>query len=171
MRWLVLLLLGCPDPSDPPETPCEVPVDAPECVVGLATADGFAPLSPGDEIPVWFGLQGGMHVDLAVQESGVTPVVRLAPEVREGGDVVTLGETIDVVTRAEEPACMGEQLTVRAVLDTSDGFVRACGLDGQTVTLEVEVTRQDGVSTTCSAEGIARLEDFTADQCQAILNP
>ncbi|MEZ4320835.1 MAG: hypothetical protein R3F61_25385 [Myxococcota bacterium] len=171
MRWTPLLaLFACTGPG--PTEPCGAPAEPVTCELGDFTDSGtWQPLASGQEVPVWFGLQGGMHIEFVLHEANATPIVRVSTSARESGETISIDGSVDVLTFAAEPTCSGEQVGVRAVLDTSDGFERACGLDGSTVELDVTVEREDGDVATCSATVTARFEPFTRDQCESIFTP
>lgn len=88
-----VLLLGCPPTMDDDDTVIEdcpaedrFTSDADPCfenfcgepVVWPATgnsADTFRELSDGDELPIWYGSQGGYHLELAFRSTNLCPVV------------------------------------------------------------------------------------------------
>ncbi|MCB9676397.1 MAG: hypothetical protein H6737_14840 [Alphaproteobacteria bacterium] len=170
MRRICLVLLAACKTPEPTPLPCESPADPPSCEIGwYDDQGGYVALVDGQDLPVWFGLQGGMHIEMIVHDQSVTPVVRVSAIATDGGDRISIDGPIDTVTDATEPTCAAEHTGVRAVLDTSDGFVRACGLDGHTVDLEVTIERQDGEVATCTAQVTATIDDFVADQCSNMI--
>ena len=61
----------------------------PTVTVGTGTT-GFEPVEEGDEVPIWYGSQGGYHLDITVEMMNFCPIVFLRPyfEVipNDGGD-------------------------------------------------------------------------------------
>ena len=102
MRWTfrVLLLLlvvpcaaltvGCEPAADDDECPDELlftsPDDicgetycgAPVVTVGGGTT-GFEAVQEGQEVPIWYGTQGGYHLDISVEMNNLCPIVFLRP--------------------------------------------------------------------------------------------
>lgn len=111
LRLLALtLLVGCPtgpDDDDSVSTGCpeedrftsSAPVACEENFCGLPTvdaatgnsADTYRVLADGDTVPIWYGDQGGYHVDLAFGSTNLCPVVFVDFELY---DVTGGGETL-----------------------------------------------------------------------------
>jgi len=101
----LVLLIGCPpiddddqgDDDDSTQPPAPTPEDCPEeqlyepeacgdpaycgaAVIEVGTgSDGFEPLTAGQEVPIWYGSQGGYHIDITARMNNLCPIVFLEP--------------------------------------------------------------------------------------------
>ncbi|MEE2828586.1 MAG: hypothetical protein VX498_05330 [Myxococcota bacterium] len=107
---LALLLLGCEGGDDdddlpPPDCPdgelfeataCdEVYCGEPVAQIGTGTS-GYEALTDGQEVPIWFGAQGGYHIDITVEMNNFCPIVFLRPSLwLDSGDGSELIEIFD----------------------------------------------------------------------------
>lgn len=91
----VALLTGCGGSSNGPPVPDDCPngelFEATVCeevYCGAATVDlgtgagGYEPLADGDEVPIWYGAQGGYHLDFSAQMNNLCPIVFLRPSIQ-----------------------------------------------------------------------------------------
>lgn len=104
----ITILAGCPGGDDDdltPPTDCspEELFDATACdekYCGLPTveigggANGYEALDDGDDVPIWYGAQGGYHIDISVEMDNFCPIVFLRPSMwidpGDGGDMVQI---------------------------------------------------------------------------------
>ena len=89
---LVVLLLSCSSGDDDDLTPpdcsngelfdaiaCdEVYCGGPVARIGTGP-NAYEPLSDEQEVPIWFGAQGGYHIDITVEMDNLCPIVFLRP--------------------------------------------------------------------------------------------
>ncbi len=109
-----VLLIGCPPADDdddvtapPPENcpdedlyepeACPDPAycGAPEVSVGTGT-DGWEELTEGQEVPIWYGSQGGYHIDITARMNRLCPIVFLVPSMHV---VTDTGEEIEIFSQ------------------------------------------------------------------------
>lgn len=106
---MLLLLLACSEPPDPTFT----------LGTGLTS---FEPLADGNDLDLVYGPQGGWHVDLSLQATGIRPddlVLRVGAD-RDGRTVSYPVETILQERFVRETDDGWERLGDRAVFDIED---------------------------------------------------
>lgn len=168
MRWLPVVLLACKeeDASNGSASHSGPGGDAWPGGVALGTgATGYEPLDDGDAVGLLTAGQGGVHVEVAGQVTGMTDVVALRPEVRHEGQPISMPEaTYYQLVDFDAGTCEGVFYGVRALLDLA--AVDPCALDGADLELSVEVENLETgevVSDSVLAVGVLAssvLEDF-----------
>jgi|GEM_PF-2095003 len=79
---------GCPDEELYEAEACdEVYCGAPEVVLGVG-GSSHEPVDDGATVPVWWGSQGGFHINISTETQNLCPVVflRASMQVREPGE-------------------------------------------------------------------------------------
>lgn len=120
------------------QDPCEI------AAMALGTgAEGYLPLAAYDLVTLVHGPQGGWHIDVGAQVTGLGQVVSVLPEVRRASDGArissnTLPEFIGM--SAQEP-CGYVFWGIRALLTVpeEDPIAYICGLSGEELLLSVRV--------------------------------
>jgi hypothetical protein len=71
---------GCPDEDLFVPTECNDPAYCGPATVQVGTGSGgFASLTEGEEVPIWYGSQGGYHIDITARMDKLCPIVFLVP--------------------------------------------------------------------------------------------
>lgn len=128
-----MLLMGCPsnddddDATSPPPTDCpdgdlyepEACADPAYCgpaSVEVGTgSDGFDTLVDGQEVPIWYGSQGGYHIDITARMDNLCPIVFLVPSMfLDPGDG---SEPVEIFTQTRHVQAVRIEPEVSAVQD------------------------------------------------------
>ncbi|MCB9675632.1 MAG: hypothetical protein H6737_10975 [Alphaproteobacteria bacterium] len=144
-----------------------------QCTAGVGFSS-FAPITPGSNIEMFHGQQGGWHVDTAVHVDNTSQVVRVLPKVflngtneqLAGGDGLQDTYNQALVLTGD---CSGEAWQMRAIFDETDvDLDTICSFEGLELRVELEVTDADQNVATCSAVGIASLHPDDVDYCASL---
>lgn len=170
-----------PSDSTPPGTDTALP---PSCsgtpfaiTIGQGNDTTFATGAIGDLLTLYYGPQGGWHVDAAALVAGVGPAstvdFRWKLTVVDEGWVV--GDPEQAFFTALQPydadTCAGNVYGALAFLDHLDvvpganAFERGCALDGKPMRMDLGVTLMDGRSATASIEGVAAVDLGVIGDC------
>lgn len=146
--------------------------------LGQGNETTFDPSDPGELLVLYFGAQGGWHVDAAAMVRGVAPSVHVEVDwtltVLDEGWVVgdpdqpflTMLQPYDTAT------CEGNAYGTLAYLDRLDevvpgdsAFERGCALDGKPMRLDLKVILADGRTSSASVEGTAAVDLSVVGDC------
>ncbi|MEZ4318546.1 MAG: hypothetical protein R3F61_13620 [Myxococcota bacterium] len=144
-----------------------------QCTVGVGFSS-YTELAPTDPVELFHGQQGGWHVDTAVHVDNTSQVVRILPKVfveSTGEQLAGAGGLLDTYNQALVPVgqCSGEAWQMRAILDEIDvDLDTICSLEGLELRIEIDVTDDQLVTTTCTGTGVAALHPDDVSYCGAL---
>ncbi|MCP4871197.1 MAG: hypothetical protein GY898_21010 [Proteobacteria bacterium] len=95
---------------------CEDPAYCGAASVEVGTgSDGWEPLTDGQEVPIWYGSQGGYHIDITARMDNLCPIVFLVPSMYlDPGDG---GELVEIFTQTRHVQAVRQEPQVSPLQD------------------------------------------------------
>lgn len=151
----LLALLACGSVCRKPEVPLV-------CSAAATGPDRSPVTAPTDPVRGWFGVQGGAHIEIALDLTGTSSAPDIAVDVidAEGRVVSQYGPFPTVLEIVDPDACTPETVQLEVPFSSGDDI---CDLDGEALRMVVTVTRSDGDVATCETAGVLASDTIALD--------